>query len=125
VEVYPIRFETTHGHICFNVWDTAGQPVLVGIKEGYYKNANGCIAMYSSADQLSHTHLNQWIEGVVESIGEDQPIVVIQNKCDLGIAHFLDLYPTFDISTKSGNNLYAPFLHMARELMHAPALEFI
>lgn len=34
-EVYPLRFDTDCGPICFNVWDTAGQEKLAGLRDGY------------------------------------------------------------------------------------------
>jgi GTP-binding nuclear protein Ran len=35
VEVHPMRFATNHGNILFNVWDTAGQEKLGGLRDGY------------------------------------------------------------------------------------------
>ena len=35
VEVHPMIFYTNHGPIRFNVWDTAGQEKLSGLRDGY------------------------------------------------------------------------------------------
>jgi GTP-binding nuclear protein Ran len=35
VEVHPMVFFTNHGAIRFNVWDTAGQEKLSGLRDGY------------------------------------------------------------------------------------------
>lgn len=35
VEVHPMIFYTNHGPIRFNVWDTAGQEKLGGLRDGY------------------------------------------------------------------------------------------
>lgn len=35
VEVRPLRFQTNFGPILFNVWDTAGQEKLGGLRDGY------------------------------------------------------------------------------------------
>jgi GTP-binding nuclear protein Ran len=35
VEVHPMVFYTNHGAIKFNVWDTAGQEKLGGLRDGY------------------------------------------------------------------------------------------
>ncbi len=35
VEVHPMVFYTNHGAIRFNVWDTAGQEKLSGLRDGY------------------------------------------------------------------------------------------
>ena len=34
-EVHPISFFTTRGEIKLNVWDTAGQEYLSGLRDGY------------------------------------------------------------------------------------------
>ena len=36
VEVHPLVFHTNRGAIRFNVWDTAGQEKLGGLRDGYY-----------------------------------------------------------------------------------------
>ena len=35
VEVHPMTFYTNHGNVKFNVWDTAGQEKLGGLRDGY------------------------------------------------------------------------------------------
>jgi GTP-binding nuclear protein Ran len=35
VEVRPLKFHTNFGPILFNVWDTAGQEKLGGLRDGY------------------------------------------------------------------------------------------
>jgi GTP-binding nuclear protein Ran len=35
VEVHPMVFHTNHGPIRLNVWDTAGQEKLGGLRDGY------------------------------------------------------------------------------------------
>lgn len=35
VEVHPLRFHTNFGEILMNVWDTAGQEKLGGLRDGY------------------------------------------------------------------------------------------
>lgn len=35
VDVRPLRFDTNHGPILFNVWDTAGQEIFGGLRDGY------------------------------------------------------------------------------------------
>ncbi len=34
VEVHPLKFATNCGVICFNVWDTAGQEKMGGLRDG-------------------------------------------------------------------------------------------
>ena len=35
-QVHPLKFQTTHGVICFNVWDTAGQEKYGGLRYDYF-----------------------------------------------------------------------------------------
>lgn len=35
VEVHPLKFSTNFGEILMNVWDTAGQEKLGGLRDGY------------------------------------------------------------------------------------------
>ena len=35
VEVHPMAFYTNYGPVKFNVWDTAGQEKLSGLRDGY------------------------------------------------------------------------------------------
>lgn len=35
VEVHPLKFYTNYGEIIMNVWDTAGQEKLGGLRDGY------------------------------------------------------------------------------------------
>ncbi len=35
VEVHPLQFHTNFGELYFNVWDTAGQEKLAGLRDGY------------------------------------------------------------------------------------------
>jgi GTP-binding nuclear protein Ran len=44
VEVHPIKFRTNRGdNIIFNVWDTAGQAKMGGLRDGYYLDAHCAI----------------------------------------------------------------------------------
>lgn len=46
VEVHPLRFHTTRGEICFNVWDTAGQEKYGGLRDGYYIQGKSTVMPY-------------------------------------------------------------------------------
>jgi GTP-binding nuclear protein Ran len=55
VEVHPLRFDTTHGQICFNVWDLAGCDLVRGLGAGYYVQSNCALFMFDN------TRLNETI----------------------------------------------------------------
>ncbi|KAB0384229.1 hypothetical protein FD755_006146 [Muntiacus reevesi] len=46
VEVHPLVFHTNRGPIKFNVWDTAGQEKIGGLRDGYYIQAQCAIIMF-------------------------------------------------------------------------------
>jgi len=46
VEVHPLKFTTNCGVICFNVWDTAGQEKMGGLRDGYYIQGECAIIMF-------------------------------------------------------------------------------
>lgn len=46
VEVHSLCFETNHGPIVFNCWDTAGQEKFSGLKGSYYALSDAYIQSY-------------------------------------------------------------------------------
>jgi GTP-binding nuclear protein Ran len=47
VEVHPLVFETNKGEqVCFNAWDTAGNPKFSGLRGGYAIQAN-CFLLFT------------------------------------------------------------------------------
>ena len=124
VEVHPVTLETTRGTIRFYMWDTAGQEKLGGLREGYYLKAHAVIAMYDDATAPQKNVAN-WVRDVKRTLGEAIPLVVIANKADLGSQPLLEAHKhvTYAVSTKTATGLYAPLLHLAKELMDDPTLE--
>lgn len=53
VEVHPMPFFTNHGQIKFNVWDTAGQEKLGGLRDGYYIGGHCGIIMFDVCSRIT------------------------------------------------------------------------
>ena len=46
VDVHPLIFQTDHGPIVFDVWDTAGQEKFGGLRDGYYIQGKVCVCVF-------------------------------------------------------------------------------
>lgn len=126
VEVHPVRFETTDGqHFCFNVWDTAGQEKLGGLRDGYYIGGDCAIAVHDLTSDTTFANVDNWLNDVKRVCNRDGkviPIVCVGNKRDCKTStrkHALE------ISTKEDNKteLLQPFLALARFLSGNLSLE--
>jgi len=128
-DVHQIPFQTNHGLIKFNVWDTAGQEKFAGLRDGYYIKAKCAIIMFDVTSRISYKNVPNWHRDLTRVV-EDIPIVLVGNKCDKDRAvktktivfHRKKNIQYFDISAKSNYNYEKPFLHLARELTR-PLLE--
>ena len=60
VEVYPLRFYTNCGNICFNVWDTAGQEKFGGLRDGYYIQGQCAIIMFDVTSRITYKSVPNW-----------------------------------------------------------------
>ena len=54
VEVHPMPFYTSKGNIVFNVWDTAGQEKLGGLRDGYYIGGQCGIIMFDVCSRITY-----------------------------------------------------------------------
>lgn len=131
VEVHPLTFSTNYGPIRFNVWDTAGQEKFRGLGEGYYIQAEGCLAFFDVTSRPSFAHLGDWVDGVRGKVGEI-PTILCGTKCDMEgdkvdlqkVKEHLPL-PIYQISSKSNYNYDKPFLALARQLTGKDDLMFV
>ena len=67
--------------ICF--YDTAGQEQYKSIAYNLIKSAEGILILYDITNQKSFEAVDGWIESIKQVKGNDFPIVIIGNKCDL------------------------------------------
>lgn len=98
----------------FNIWDTAGQTALLGIKEGYYSRSRCCI-VFCDTTPRSEDHIPQHIQEVKRLCG-DIPIVIVRNKTTAYSRSSITIdeveYPLFTISCKESVGLLEPLEHL-------------
>eukprot|EP01089_Gocevia_fonbrunei_P002556 TRINITY_DN12503_c0_g1_i1.p1 TRINITY_DN12503_c0_g1~~TRINITY_DN12503_c0_g1_i1.p1 ORF type:complete len:216 (-),score=44.74 TRINITY_DN12503_c0_g1_i1:80-727(-) len=133
VEVHPLSFTTSRGVLIFNVWDTAGQELFGGLRDGYYIQGDAAIIMFDVTNQLSYKNVPRWFSDV-SRICEHIPIVLVGNKVDVKdrkvrpknvTFHRKKNIPYFEISAKSNYNFEKPFLFLSKALAADKNLKFV
>mmetsp|Transcript_4024 Transcript_4024/g.12586 ORF Transcript_4024/g.12586 Transcript_4024/m.12586 type:complete len:177 (+) Transcript_4024:329-859(+) len=66
-----------------NLWDLAGSPDYVEVRNEFYKDAQGCILVYDTTDRASFEALGSWVEESVRYGARDPVVVVAGNKTDV------------------------------------------
>lgn len=124
VEVHPMGFHTSRGQIKFNVWDTAGQEKLGGLRDGYYINGQCGIIMFDVCSRITYQNVPKWYKDLVR-VCENIPIVLVGNKVDVKDRKVKAKMITFhrkknlqyyDISAKSNYQFEKPFVWLLRKL---------
>jgi len=132
VSVHDLDFYTSEGRIIYNVWDTAGQEKMGGLRDGYYIGGHCAIIMFDVTNRLSYKNVQNWYRDITRVCG-NIPIVLVGNKIDIKdrkvLARNIQFHRKknihyYEISAKSNYNYEKPFLHLARKLMNAPTLVF-
>ncbi len=132
VEVHPLKFTTNCGVICFNVWDTAGQEKMGGLRDGYYIQGESAIIMFDVTSRITYRNVPEWYKDIVR-VCENIPIVLVGNKVDVKERqvkarqiqfHRKRNLQYYDLSARSNFNFEKPFLWLARRLCNNKQLEF-
>jgi len=110
------------------IWDIMGQKAFRKLlHEAYFKGAQGILGVCSCTEKASLANLNEWIDSVIEVVGE-VPVVILANKKDLKddaqfcdeelreIAAELNAKSIFT-SAKTGENVPKAFLTIAKEMI--------
>ena len=63
--------------------DTSGQERYRSLASNFIKNADGILLMYDITDMETFKAISRWIKSIKEIKGNDCPIILIGNKCDL------------------------------------------
>jgi GTP-binding nuclear protein Ran len=139
VEVSSLVFYTNYGPIKFNIWDTAGQEKLGGLREGYYIGADCAIIMFDVTSRITYKNVPKWYKDLTR-ICENIPMVLVGNKVDAKDRKVKARQITFhrkrnlqyyDVSAKSNYQFEKPFLFLMKrlsndvnlDLVEAPALQ--
>merc|ERR1712028_207428 len=133
VEVHAMPFDTNHGRICFNVWDTAGQEKFGGLRDGYYIQGQCAIIMFDVTGRITYKNVPVWYRDLMR-VCENIPIVLVGNKVDVKERevkakqinfHRKKNLNYYDISAKSNFNYEKPFLSLAKKLVGDQHLGFV
>lgn len=133
VEVHPMPFFTTRGQIRFNVWDTAGQEKLGGLRDGYYIGGHCAIIMFDVCARITYSNVPKWYKDLTR-VCEGIPIVLVGNKVDIKDRKIKAKQITFhrkknlqyyDISAKSNYQFEKPFVWLLRRLTNDPQLQLV
>lgn len=133
VEVRPLDFQTTHGVIRFNVWDTAGQEKFGGLRDGYYIQGDCAIIMFDVTARQTYKNVPMWYRDLVR-VCEKIHMCLVGNKVDIKdrkvrsrqvVFHRKKNIPYYEISAKSNYNYEKPFLWLARKLAGNDNLQFV
>merc|ERR1711935_869265 len=128
-----MTFYTSKGAILFNVWDTAGQEKLGGLRDGYYIGGQCGIIMFDVCSRITYQNVPKWYKDLVR-VCDSIPIVLVGNKVDVKDRKVKAKQITFhrkknlqyyDISAKSNYNFEKPFLWLARKLSGDNQLHFV
>merc|ERR1712127_220151 len=124
VEVHPMAFFTNHGQIKFNVWDTAGQEKLGGLRDGYYIGGHCGVIMFDVCSRITYSNVPKWYKDLTR-VCENIPIVLVGNKVDVKDRKVKAKQITFhrkknlqyyDISAKSNYQFEKPFVWLLRRI---------
>ncbi|EGR27957.1 ras oncogene family protein, putative [Ichthyophthirius multifiliis] len=133
VNVSNLILNTNHGPIKFNLWDTAGQEKLGGLREGYYIGAHAAIIMFDVTSRITYKNVPKWHKDLTR-ICENIPIVLVGNKVDSKDRKVKARQITFhrrrslqyyDVSAKSNYQYEKPFLWILRKLIGDPNLVLV
>lgn len=133
VEVHPMPFFTSHGQVKFNVWDTAGQEKLGGLRDGYYIGGHCGIIMFDVCSRITYSNIPKWYKDLTR-VCENIPIVLVGNKVDVKDRKVKAKQITFhrkknlqyyDISAKSNYQFEKPFVWLLRRLVNDPNLSLV
>jgi small GTP-binding protein len=64
-------------------YDTAGQEKYKSMSFNLIKKADGILLLYDISERSSFDDINQWIENIKNVKGDNFPVIMIGNKCDL------------------------------------------
>lgn len=137
-EVHPYRWKLNehiqgveNANCCLNLWDTAGQKIFGGLRDGYYTNSDAAIVMFDLQNNESLLNVNRWIKDF-KRICPNAPIVLVGTKIDLDMDRIfssefntyiynlkreglIDCY--FSVSLKSNYQYDKPFDWLANRLI--------
>ena len=118
--------------IKFQVWDTSGNIMFLGIVRSYFKDASGILLFFS--DKKSFDNIDYWIDEI-RKINQKCKLILIQSMCDSSIEYIgedevrlkcdknrIDKF--IQIDSKYMKNIETVLPEMAKLLVHKRAVSF-
>ncbi|MFX0207553.1 MAG: GTP-binding protein [Candidatus Hodarchaeota archaeon] len=121
----------------FQIWDLAGQPRFVAVRDLYYTGCLGALVLFDLTRPKSYINLTNWIEELWKNNGAGSiPFVLIGNKNDLPYkfpSEYGERYaaqaseltkelgftiPYLETSAKTGENVEKAFELLAQEILN-------
>ena len=116
----------------FQVWDTSGNIMFIGIVRSYFNDASGILLFFS--DKKSFDNIDYWIEEI-RKINKKCKLILIQSASDFDLEYigqddihlkcdkyFVDKF--IKINSKCMKNIESVLPEMAKLLVHKRAVSF-
>lgn len=121
--IYPLKYLSNGGEVTVDVYDTAGQEKLGGLRHGYYQQADAAIVMYDSQSKVSFQNIQNWIDDFA-IVCPNSPILICENKSDI-VPSKIENQPGIAISVKDSVNVEEPLITILCQLLHDESLVLI
>lgn len=116
------------------IWDTAGQERYRAVTRTYYRDALGCLLVYSVASSKSLKHLDSWLAELRQQANADPVLALVGNKVDLkrkversegeSFARLNSIPIFMETSAKTGEKVDELFIALAEHILRKnPALD--
>ena len=121
------------GTVRLQLWDTAGQEKLGGLRDGYYIGGQCGIIMFDTCSRITYANVPKWYKDLTR-VCETIPIVLVGNKVDIKDRKVKAKQITFhrkknlqyyDISAKSNYQFEKPFVWLLRRLVNDANLSLV
>ena len=126
-------FATSRGKVILDVWDTAGQEKLGGLRDGYYIKGQCAIIMFDVTSRITYKNVPKWFKDVTR-VCDNIPIVLVGNKVDVKDRKVKAKSITFhrkrnlqyyDVSAKSNYQFEKPFVWLLRRISGDKDLQLV
>ena len=126
-------FATSRGKVVLDVWDTAGQEKLGGLRDGYYIKGQCAIIMFDVTSRITYKNVPKWFKDVTR-VCDNIPIVLVGNKVDVKDRKVKAKSITFhrkrnlqyyDVSAKSNYQFEKPFVWLLRRISGDKDLQLV
>ena len=126
-------FSTSRGKVILDVWDTAGQEKLGGLRDGYYIKGQCAIIMFDVTSRITYKNVPKWYKDVTR-VCDNIPIVLVGNKVDVKDRKVKAKQITFhrkrnlqyyDVSAKSNYQFEKPFVWLLRRISGDKDLQLV